>query len=153
MVNIRTTRQSQTHESTGDNASSSSPHSAPPALMTERDINVTVRGQRHGHMKGVGHLLTRLRSQAGASSATPSISFVRGLSSTPAQSAPTRPCTSASYRTRAVISRVHTDVHYNTYPTSSCPLCRRFFDHHKDQLKSSLMMLIILMVMIRGLQI
>ena len=88
MVNIRTTQQSQTQESTGDNASSSSPHSAPPALMTERDINITVRGQRHGHMKGVGRQLTRLGSQAGASSATPSTSSVRGPSSTPAQSAP-----------------------------------------------------------------
>ena len=90
MVNIRTTQQSQTqqsqtHEST---ASSSSPHSAPPALMTERDINITVRGQRRGHIKGVGRMLTRLGSQAGASSAAPSTSSVRGPSSTHDQSTP-----------------------------------------------------------------
>ena len=84
MVNIRTTQQSQTQEST---ASSSSPHSALPALMTERDINITIRGQRPGHMKGVKRLLTRLGSQAGASAVAPSTSFVRGPSSTPDQSA------------------------------------------------------------------
>ena len=87
MVNIRTTQQSQTQESTSDNASSSSPHSAPPTLMTERDINITIRRQRRGHMKGVKRLLTRLGSQAGASAVAPSTSFVRGPSSTPDQSA------------------------------------------------------------------
>ena len=79
------TQQSQTHEST---ASSSSPHSAPPALMTERDINMTVRGQRRGHIKRVGRMLTRLGSQAGASSAAPSTSSLRGSSSTHDQSTP-----------------------------------------------------------------
>ena len=88
MVNIKTTQQSQIQESIGDNASSSSPHFAPHILMTKRDINITVRGQRRGHMKGAGHQLTRLGSQAGASSATPNTSSVRGQSSTPAQSAP-----------------------------------------------------------------
>ena len=56
--------------------------------MTEHDINITVREQRRGHMKGVGRQLTRLGSQAGASSATPNTSSVRGPSYTPAQSAP-----------------------------------------------------------------
>ena len=57
--------------------------------MTECDINITVRGQRRDHMKGVGRLLKHLGSQAGASSfATPnSTSSVLGLSSTPAESA------------------------------------------------------------------
>ena len=59
--------------------------------MTERDINLTVWGQRRGHMKGVGRQLTHLGSQAGASSATPSTSSVRGLSSIPGQSTPPMP--------------------------------------------------------------
>ena len=88
MVNISATQQSQTQQSTSDNASSSSPHSAPPTLMTERDINITVRGQRRGHMKGVRRQLTCLGSQAGASSATPSTSSIRGPSFTPGQSTP-----------------------------------------------------------------
>ena len=76
-------QQSQTQEAIDEHAPSGSPQSIPPA-MTECDINIIVRRQRCGHMKGVGHLLTRLGSQADASSsATPnSTSFVLGSSST-----------------------------------------------------------------------
>ena len=57
--------------------------------MTKCDINITIRGQCCGHMKGVRRLLTCLGSQAGASSATSNnTSSVLGSSSTPAQLAP-----------------------------------------------------------------
>ena len=36
--------------------------------MTKYDINVAVKGQRRGHMKGVGRQFTRIASQASASS-------------------------------------------------------------------------------------
>ena len=51
-------------------------HSLPRPCMTEYDINATVRGQRRGHLKGVGRQLTRMSSgassaAAGSSTSTP----------------------------------------------------------------------------------
>ena len=55
---------------------SGSAQSAPPC-MTEYDINAAVRGQRRGHLKGVGRQLTRMASgaisvHAGNSTSVPS---------------------------------------------------------------------------------
>ena len=56
MVNIRTTKQSQTHESIGECNASGSTQSVPPC-MSKYDINSAVRGQHRGHLKGVGRQL------------------------------------------------------------------------------------------------
>ena len=52
MINIRTTQQSQTRESTGEHTLSESAQFAPP-YMNKYDIKAIMRGQRCGHMKGV----------------------------------------------------------------------------------------------------
>ena len=81
MVNIRTTQQSQTQESTSEHTPSGSAQSTLP-YITEYDINVVVRGQRRSHMKGVGCQLTCMASQAGTSSvAADSLTSVPGPSS------------------------------------------------------------------------
>ena len=80
MINIWTTQQLQTRESTGEHTLSGSTQFALPC-MTEYDINAVVRDQRHGHLKGVGRQLTRMASGA-SSAATGSSTLVLGLTPT-----------------------------------------------------------------------
>ena len=61
MINIRTTQQSQTQESTGE-CTLSGP------VQSEYDITAAMRGQCHGHLKGVRRQFTRMASLVGASS-------------------------------------------------------------------------------------
>ena len=83
MINIRTMQQLQTRESIGEHTPSGSAQSAPP-YMTDYDINVTVRGQRRGHLKGVGQQLIRMASGT-SSTATGSSTWILGP--TPTQQA------------------------------------------------------------------
>ena len=73
MIKIRTTLQSQTRESTGKHTPSGSEQSALPC-MTEYDINTAVRGQRRGHLKGVGQQLTHMTSSTSSAAASSSTS-------------------------------------------------------------------------------
>ena len=81
MITIRTSQQSQTQESTGECTTSGSAQFAPPR-MTKDDINFSMRGQRRGHMKGVGRQLTRVTGP----SSTAACSLNSVLAPTPSQS-------------------------------------------------------------------
>ena len=86
MVNIRTTQQSQTHESTGECNASGSAQSALPCV-SEYDINSTMRDQRRGLLKGFGLQLAGTTKQVGSTSsvaASSSTSVTGPTSSQPA---------------------------------------------------------------------
>ena len=76
MIDIPTTQQSQTRESTGEHTPSGSAQVAPPCMI-EYDINAVVRGQHRGHLKGIGRQLARMASSA-SSAATRSSTSVPG---------------------------------------------------------------------------
>ena len=84
MINIRTMQQLQTQESTSECTRLVSTQSVQPCL-SEYEINSTVRGERRGHTKGVGHQLKRLDKQVGPSSSAPASSSSSIRASTSSQ--------------------------------------------------------------------
>ena len=69
MVTMRLSQQQSQGLSTAECTGTSSAQSAP-ARVNEDEINSAIRGQRRGHMKGVGRLLKGSAKQAGSTSST-----------------------------------------------------------------------------------
>ena len=80
MVNFKMSQQQSQAESTAECTGTSSAQSAPPRI-DDTEISSAIRGQRRGHIKGVGRVLRTSNKEAGSSSSAAAASGSRFMGS------------------------------------------------------------------------